>query len=56
MENELTVNTVKWWLNQITDPTIKRLAFGNLDSNLLGYELGSSASIVCGSRCISQVI
>lgn len=28
---ELTENTVEWWLNQITDPIIKRLALGNMD-------------------------
>lgn len=28
---ELQVNTVEWWLNQITDPIIKRLALGNMD-------------------------
>jgi len=27
---ELEVNTVEWWLNQITDPIIKRLALGNM--------------------------
>lgn len=26
---ELQENTVEWWLNQITDPIIKRLALGN---------------------------
>ena len=28
---ELQVNTVEWWLNQIQDPIIKRLALGNMD-------------------------
>lgn len=28
---ELQVNTVEWWLHQIKDPIIKRLALGNMD-------------------------
>ena len=28
---EMQENTVEWWLNQITDPIIKRLALGNMD-------------------------
>lgn len=27
---ELQINTVEWWLNQIQDPIIKRLALGNM--------------------------
>lgn len=30
---ELQENTVEWWLNQITDPIIKRLALGNMDGH-----------------------
>lgn len=30
---ELTENTVEWWLHQITDPIIKRLALGNMDGD-----------------------
>ena len=31
---ELQVNTVEWWLHQIKDPIIKRLALGNMDTEL----------------------
>ena len=31
---EMQVNTVEWWLHQITDPIIKRLALGNMDGEL----------------------
>ena len=47
---ELQENTVEWWLNQITDPIIKRMALGNMDSNLLGYELGSLYGAICSLR------
>jgi len=47
---ELQENTVEWWLNQITDSIIKRLALGNMDSNLLGYELGSLYGAICSLR------
>ena len=29
---ELQENTVEWWLNQLKDPIIKRLALGNMDN------------------------
>lgn len=29
---ELQENTVEWWLNQIADPIIKKLALGNMDN------------------------
>jgi len=32
---ELQENTVEWWLNQIADPIIKRLALGNMDDDKL---------------------
>lgn len=47
---EIQENTVKWWLNQIQDPIIKRLALGNMDSNNLGYELGSLYGAICSLR------
>ena len=47
---ELTENTVEWWLHQIQDPIIKRLALGNMDSNNLGYELDSLYGAICSLR------
>lgn len=40
MQHELKANTVEWWLNQIQDPIIKRLALGNMCIN--------TKMIVCG--------
>lgn len=46
---ELQENTVEWWLNQITDPIIKRLALGNMvkedkDSKERNYFNGLAAA------------
>lgn len=36
---ELQVNTVEWWLHQIKDPIIKRLALGNMDNDAYRYSV-----------------
>lgn len=36
---ELQENTVEWWLNQIKDPIIKRLALGNMDNDAYRYSV-----------------
>jgi len=50
---ELQENTVEWWLNQITDPIIKRLALGNMvkedkDSKERNYFNGLAAAFDWG--------
>ena len=47
---EIQENTVEWWLHQLKDPIIKRLALGNMDSNNLGYELDSLYGAICSLR------
>ena len=46
----LQENTVEWWLNQITDPIIKRLALGNMNNNCIGEYSFTINHAICGLK------